>query len=506
MTPFLAAKVLLVAAFGVAAMAKLADHRGTRSMIIDFGLSPNLAVPLAWSLIGVELSVAVGLVVPPAARVASGCAAVVLAGFCAVVVVNLAQGRRPSCRCFGRLHVAEVCWSTVARNVALMVVGGFVAAGGHLVLLFALFAVVAAGAWLGLQLQDHLKFQPGAPAPALSLADQDGEARTLGSLLTAGSPLVLVFTDPRCGACRELLPEVARWQARHAGRLTIALVSGGASRERLTTTCEHGVGTVLADTDRRVAAAYGIRATPSAVLVGTDGRIAAPPAAGADEIAGLVGRATVQESGETLGRRAFLSRAALGVAAVTVLPVIAAACGAAASVGSVVRPKRLEIDNAWLCDQKYALCTSAACVPSTTDPNVSICTCKVTSGYSVGFKNCDQRAPSGTQLHSNFSLQDVTGDTRVMTCAVEGLWVQCLDVVCEIDADHPDRALCQCVNMHTTNFLTFGGNCDTSTCSSVIWSATTAPFPGGAQYEKGLKQLGVAYQVPKGCPTRNKSS
>jgi hypothetical protein len=130
----------------------------------------------------------------------------------------------------------------------------------------------------------------------------------------------------------------------------------------------------------------------------------------------------------------------------------------------------------------------------------------VTSGYAVGFKSCDQRAPKGRQLHSNFSLQGVTSSTRVMTCSAEGLWVQCLDVVCELDADHPDQALCQCVNMNTTTFLTFAGNCDTTTCSSVIWSATTEPFPGGAQYEKGLKQLGVKYEAPKACTAPTQSS
>jgi len=87
-----------------------------------------------------------------------------------------------------------------------------------------------------------------------------------------------------------------------------------------------------------------------------------------------------------------------------------------------------------------------------------------------------------------------------MTCTERGLWVQCLDVICEVDPADPGHALCQCVNMKTRNFLTFGGNCDTRTCASVIWSATTTPLPGGAQYEKGLKQLGIPYRVPKACP------
>jgi hypothetical protein len=79
--------------------------------------------------------------------------------------------------------------------------------------------------------------------------------------------------------------------------------------------------------------------------------------------------------------------------------------------------------------------------------------------------------------------------------------VQCLDVVCSIDPDNPSLAKCGCVNNHSGDFYTFGGGCDTSTCSSVIWSATSAPFPGGAQYEKGLKRLGVPFKVPPNCPT-----
>ncbi len=74
------------------------------------------------------------------------------------------------------------------------------------------------------------------------------------------------------------------------------------------------------------------------------------------------------------------------------------------------------------------------------------------TGYSVGFKNCDQRAPKGRQLHSNFSLQDVTKHTRVLKCSARGLWVQCLDVVCHVDPKDPKHALCQCVNERTKNF------------------------------------------------------
>jgi hypothetical protein len=87
-----------------------------------------------------------------------------------------------------------------------------------------------------------------------------------------------------------------------------------------------------------------------------------------------------------------------------------------------------------------------------------------------------------------------------MKCSERGLWVQCLDVVCQVDSHNPKQASCQCVNQRTKNFYTFGGDCRTETCNTVIWSATTAPFPGGAQLEKGLKRLGIPFKVPKGCP------
>jgi hypothetical protein len=210
-------------------------------------------------------------------------------------------------------------------------------------------------------------------------------------------------------------------------------------------------------------------------------------------------RATRPGPDLAIERRAVLVRAAMGIAAVTVTPFVTAA---AAAARTVARPKKLKLNGAWLCDQRYALCTFAACKPSKTDKDVSICRCKVKTGYSVGFKSCDRRAPRGRQLHSNFSLQDVSPRTRVLKCSERGLWVQCLDMVCEVDRHDPKHASCQCMNNRTKNFYTFGGDCKVRTCQSVIWSATTAPFPGGKQYEAGLKKLNVPFRSPKSCPSK----
>jgi thiol-disulfide isomerase/thioredoxin len=67
----------------------------------------------------------------------------------------------------------------------------------------------------------------GATAPTFALEDLQGETLTLDSLRQAGKPVMLLFTDPRCGLSNALLPEVGRWQEEYANRLSIALVSRG---------------------------------------------------------------------------------------------------------------------------------------------------------------------------------------------------------------------------------------------------------------------------------------
>jgi hypothetical protein len=477
----LLARMLVAAMFVVAGAAKLADRRGVRRMLVQFGSPPLLAPPLAWVLAGTELGVALALLLEPSARLGGLGAVVLLVVFGAAVAVNLRRGRRPECRCFGGLRAHETGWSTVARNALLASVAGVVVTGSAYPLLL---AAIAAAAWLALESRAPAGPRPGVAAPAVALVDHAGRRLIVDSLLVDRGGLLLVFSDAACGACRELMPQLPAWQRRLGPELAIAVVSAE---------------------DRSAAIAYGVTATPTAVLIDPRGRIAAGPAQGADQIVALLERALEERAlatgaTTTVGRRAVLRSAAAGVAGITLAPLLESAAAVARTVRHAARPTKLKIDGAWLCDQRYALCTFAACKPSRANPNISVCPCKVKTGYSVGFKACEQRAPRGRQVHSNFSLQDVTDRTRTMKCSPRGLWVQCLDVVCEVDPHNPKQASCQCVNQRTKNFYTFAGDCQTKTCSTVVWSATTAPFPGGAQFEKGLKRLGIPFKVPKSCP------
>ena len=91
---------------------------------------------------------------------------------------------------------------------------------------------------------------------------------TAGALRREGLPLMLVFSDPGCGPCRALAPELGQWQAEHRDRLTIAVVAY----------------------DEAAADAFGVHGTPSAVLLGNDGRPVGEPAGGAPAIRELLRR------------------------------------------------------------------------------------------------------------------------------------------------------------------------------------------------------------------------
>ncbi len=92
---------------------------------------------------------------------------------------------------------------------------------------------------------------------------------------------LLVFSVPGCGHCDALLPQVAGWQQQHRDRLTVALASRRSAGQKAATPETHGLRDVLLQANREIAEAYQAKGTPSAVLIGADGKIASPLAWGA---------------------------------------------------------------------------------------------------------------------------------------------------------------------------------------------------------------------------------
>jgi peroxiredoxin len=128
----------------------------------------------------------------------------------------------------------------------------------------------------------------GSAAPEFALRGLHSETLTLDALRSSGKPVMALFTDPGCGPCNALLPEVGSWQEEHAKKLTLALISRGEVEENKTKASEHGLRNVLLQKDWEVSESYEVGGTPSAVLIGPDGRVASRVAGGAEGIRGLL--------------------------------------------------------------------------------------------------------------------------------------------------------------------------------------------------------------------------
>jgi methylamine dehydrogenase accessory protein MauD len=304
--------MVLAIVFVVAGVAKLADLRGSQAALRGFGVPRLLADVLGVLLPLGELAIAGALVPAVTGRMAALAAFALLLVFAAAIGIALVRGRKPDCHCFGQLHSAPAGWRTLARNAALAglaIVGVFQPATNPSTLELAAFAAIAvmAGQALvsikllrryGRALQRIEALEAGTPerqalgvgaeAPAFALPTVGGGEVSLEGLLARARPVLLVFTDPGCGPCHALLPDLTRWQHEHADQTTLALVSRGDEAENAGLAEEHDLDTVLVQEDHEVAERYGAYATPSAVLVGTDGLVARGVVAGANAIEELV--------------------------------------------------------------------------------------------------------------------------------------------------------------------------------------------------------------------------
>ncbi|WP_454785728.1 hypothetical protein [Legionella sp. WA2024007413] len=153
-----------------------------------------------------------------------------------------------------------------------------------------------------------------------------------------------------------------------------------------------------------------------------------------------------------------------------------------------------------ICDQDYALCTSARCIPTPGSSTNAICDCVVEKGKSVGYKTCKERKPvqdkyKVTSLISTFSFEQFATKSS-MNCPEGSPWTNCVDMLCTVDPQNSKRALCNCTIEWTQPFVTFGGDCNTNTCATGFWSGATKA--DGIILRKALMQK--AHSKPKKKP------
>lgn len=112
----LAARIVVAAAFAVAAIQKLRVHSRLTTQLAGFGVPASFVAPTAVVLPVAELATAAALVVFAGSSVPAFVAVGLLALFTGAVVANLAQGRHPPCPCFGASSAAPLSARTVVRN------------------------------------------------------------------------------------------------------------------------------------------------------------------------------------------------------------------------------------------------------------------------------------------------------------------------------------------------------------------------------------------------------
>ena len=141
----------------------------------------------------------------------------------------------------------------------------------------------------------------GTRAPRFELPDLAGEKVSLTE--QRGRRVLLVFSDPDCGPCEELLPGLSQFhRERRSDGLEIIMVSRGGVEENRRKTEAFGVEFPVAlQSGWKLSKKYGIFATPVAFLIDEEGVIEREVARGRSEILSLAHAASSAERRVPIG-------------------------------------------------------------------------------------------------------------------------------------------------------------------------------------------------------------
>jgi len=134
----------------------------------------------------------------------------------------------------------------------------------------------------------------GEPAPEFTLPDLEGRPMSLADF--RGRPTLLVFWNPGCGFCTDMLAELReRDTAAHEDRgPALVLVSTGDPATNRTLNLH---APVLLEETPAVGPAFGVSGTPMAVLVDAEGRVVSGVAVGAAAVLALTDTAQLLPGG-----------------------------------------------------------------------------------------------------------------------------------------------------------------------------------------------------------------
>ncbi len=327
-------RLVLAGVFVTSATAKVLDYRSAKKAMNDFGV-PVFACGFAASfLIVLEYCVAFLFIPVETSRIAAIASAGLLVVFTAAMLRLLLKGKSADCRCFGQLQSRPVDTGSIVRNIVLITIAAgvllipetgpdFAAIGSGenqnfvlAVLGFAVWCMLTASVILGLEsrnrndvIEERLEKleataafldkreaagdpQEGMPVGSfpreVTLSDVDSNPTALSELWSEDKPLLAILASPSCVPCEALAANFAAWATELSDKINLAIITSGDIEENIAKFGSENRSRLFFQNDDEVAKALGSKWTPTAVLIGTDGRIASRPAAGDTAIEKLV--------------------------------------------------------------------------------------------------------------------------------------------------------------------------------------------------------------------------
>jgi hypothetical protein len=323
MAVLLAAPILLSITLLVSGLAKLGAREGTQDAMRSLRLpAPSTHRTVATVLPVAEIVLALGIWIPspPLQLVLAVIVALLMLTYLVIIGRALTFEEQVQCSCFGTLASPTVSRTTLARNVALSVLGlitvsaaasgamttllvqaplSLVSLGTALMIAILLTALTIGGSLaedegvsastattsgaLGDDDEEELLDYERTPTPAAVLQQQDSRLITL-TQLTAQRAALLIFVTEGCGPCERVLDHAEDWIDALEDTLQVRFVFSRPLDQLRERTTDRVGAHALHDLQFTARTALGATGAPSAVLLGADGQLAGGPVNGGSSV------------------------------------------------------------------------------------------------------------------------------------------------------------------------------------------------------------------------------
>jgi peroxiredoxin len=141
----------------------------------------------------------------------------------------------------------------------------------------------------------------GTPAPAFRLPALEGGELALEAY--RGRRVLVVFSDPQCGPCNQLMPQLEQFH-RRTREVQVLMISRGQVEASRAKAAEHRLTfPIVLQRQWEISRRYATFAAPAAYLINEEGAIAAAVAVGVEPILALAAHAAAQTNGKVLRHR-----------------------------------------------------------------------------------------------------------------------------------------------------------------------------------------------------------